>query len=73
MLLDFFVLMVLAGGVLSLALFVFRRLPLPDALASRAWIRRLYSSDTGVPYGIAIAAGALLVYPEVPWIKAFLA
>jgi prepilin peptidase CpaA len=31
---------------------------------------RLHHPESGVPYGIALAAGALMIYPETPWIKA---
>ncbi len=28
------------------------------------------TSRAGIPYGIALAIGALMVYPETEWIKA---
>ena len=67
---QFVVLTALAGGVLTLALLAFRRIPLPGVLIRVGWVDRLHASETGVPYGIAIAIGALLVYPKVPWIQA---
>jgi prepilin peptidase CpaA len=54
----------LAGGALVVCLLVLRRIPLPVALISRPWIARLYQKGQGVPYGVAIAAGALMVLPE---------
>ncbi|MBI1383395.1 MAG: peptidase [Rhizobiales bacterium] len=68
---QFIVLTAICGGVLTLVLLAFRRLPLPDRALAVKWIGRLHACETGVPYGIAIAGGALLVYPQVPWIKAF--
>jgi prepilin peptidase CpaA len=43
---------------------------LPYALASQPWLQRLHDSHSGIPYGIALAIGALMVYPETDWIKA---
>jgi len=57
----------LFGGALTLALLQFRMLPLPQALARQAWLERLHQKDAGVPYGIALAAAALAVYPQTQW------
>jgi prepilin peptidase CpaA len=32
-------------------------------------VQRLHRKDGGVPYGIALAAAALVVYPETLWIQ----
>ncbi|MBN8961177.1 MAG: prepilin peptidase [Rhizobiales bacterium] len=58
------------GGALTLLLLEFRRWPLPHVLAGQPWLLRLHHDETGIPYGIALAAGALMVYPETLWIKA---
>jgi prepilin peptidase CpaA len=60
----------LLGGVLTLAMIRFRLLPLPQILARQEWLKRLHQLDAGVPYGIALAAAALLIYPETQWMKA---
>ena len=60
----------LFGGVLTLAILQFRKLPLPAFLARQQWITRLHEPDGGVPYGIALAAAALLVYPKTGWMPA---
>jgi prepilin peptidase CpaA len=60
----------LFGGVLTLMLLEFRRWPIPYALTGQQWLLRLHHKETGIPYGIALAAGALMVYPETAWIKA---
>ena len=57
----------LLGGALSVGLIWFRMAPLPDWLARHDWAQRLHGKDAGVPYGIALAAAALAVYPETPW------
>jgi len=60
----------LIGGALTLLLLEFRRWPLPYALGSQDWLERLHRKETGIPYGIALALGALIIYPETDWIKA---
>ena len=39
-------------------------------LALSGLAARLHSKDTGIPYGIALAIGALMIYPETGWMKA---
>ncbi|MBH0238455.1 A24 family peptidase [Methylobrevis albus] len=65
--LPFFVWTALTGGGLTLALMIFRRVPLPAVLLRQPWIARLYSPEVGVPYGIALAAGGLIVFPQSVW------
>jgi prepilin peptidase CpaA len=60
----------LFGGALTLLLLQFRTLPLPKLLAGQEWLQRLHHKDGGVPYGIALAAAALAVYPQTPWMAA---
>jgi prepilin peptidase CpaA len=55
------------GGALTLLIMLFRSLPLPNLLASQHWAERLHRDDAGVPYGIALAAAALVVYPQTGW------
>lgn len=59
----------LFGGVLTFLLLRFRNMPLPAALSEQAWITRLHRTDAGVPYGIALAAAALVVYPHTSWMR----
>ncbi len=53
----------LAGGALTLGLLFFRKLPLPPLFASREWIARLHDPKEGVPYGVALSAGAFYAFP----------
>ena len=69
-LLSYLVYASLFGGALTLALIQFRLAPLPQALARQDWLERLHKKDGGVPYGIALAAAALAVYPETQWMTA---
>lgn len=69
-LMDFLLYASLFGGALTLLLLQFRQWPLPYGLAGQAWLARLHAKETGIPYGIALALGALMVYPETEWVKA---
>jgi len=62
----------LFGGALTVAIIQFRAMPLPQAFVGRDWAERLHRSDGGVPYGIALAAAALLVYPQTEWMAAII-
>jgi len=55
------------GGMLATALSMLRSVPLPGMLLAEAWAVRLHRRDAGIPYGIALAAGALLIYPYTSW------
>lgn len=69
-LLNYLIYTSLFGGALTLFLLEFRQWPLPYALGSQQWLLRLHGKDSGIPYGIALALGALLIYPETEWMKA---
>ena len=58
------------GGALTLLLLQFRQWPLPYALAGQSWLLKLHAKESGIPYGIALAVGALMIYPETEWIRA---
>jgi len=73
LLLPYIVYSGLLGGALTLMLLAFRNLPLPAALQQVKWIDRLHDKKEGVPYGIALAAAALLVYPQTTIFQHFLA
>jgi prepilin peptidase CpaA len=67
---DYLVYASLLGGVLTLLIVQFRHLPLPHILIGRDWAERLHRQGGGVPYGIALAAAALLIYPQTEWMTA---
>ena len=60
----------LFGGALTLLLLQFRQWPLPVMFAGQPWLARLHDKNTGIPYGIALTIGALMIYPETEWMKA---
>ena len=60
--------MVLAGGVATLALLLFRRVNLPQPVLSVPWVGRLHGAKEELPYGVAIAAGGLMAFSQAPLI-----
>jgi prepilin peptidase CpaA len=64
---DYLVYASLLGGALTLLIIQFRAMPLPRVFVGREWAERLHRLDGGVPYGIALAAAALMVYPHTEW------
>jgi len=69
-LLNYLVYASLFGGALTLFLLQFRQWPLPYALAGQPWLLKLHAKESGIPYGVALAVGALVVYPDTEWIRA---
>ncbi len=70
-LLSFVIMTAIYGMILTLGLLFFKRIPaLPLIMAQTHWISRLHDTRTGIPYGIAIAAAALMIYPQSPWFAA---
>jgi prepilin peptidase CpaA len=68
---DYLVYASLLGGALTLLIVQFRTLPMPRVLIGKEWAERLHRQGGGVPYGIALAAAALLIYPQTEWMTAF--
>lgn len=60
----------LIGGALTLAILFWRGTPLPVSFVGQNWLVRLHDAKAGVPYGIALAAGGLLAYPETAFMAA---
>ena len=69
-LLNYLVYASLFGGALTLLLLQFRQWPLPYPFAGQAWLLKLHAKESGIPYGIALAIGALTIYPDTDWIRA---
>ncbi len=52
------------GGLLTLLILYWRTALLPEFALKVNWIARLHHAKTGIPYGIALAAAGLMVYPN---------
>jgi prepilin peptidase CpaA len=58
------------GGILTFVILMVRRWPLPQWLARQQWLARLHEQGVGVPYGIALAAAGLFIYPDTQiWLQ----
>jgi prepilin peptidase CpaA len=51
------------GGALTVLLLTARQWPLPAFLAARPWIVKLHEPRAGIPYGVALAVGAIAILP----------
>ena len=65
--LDFIGLASIFGGALTLLILLFRRSVLPAFIIRQPWVQRLHKEKAGVPYGVALAAAGLVVYPHTVW------
>ncbi len=54
----------LFGGLLAVGLILLRQLPLPALLSRQAWIVKLHDAHSGIPYGVALVAGAFFLLPS---------
>jgi prepilin peptidase CpaA len=70
-LLEYLLVASMLGGGLTLLILNARGYLLPNFMAKVGWIARLHDQKTGIPYGIALAAAALLVYPSSGLWRAF--
>jgi prepilin peptidase CpaA len=62
-LLHYVVFASLFGGGLTIGILMLRKMPLPVFLTTHGWIARLTDRRAGIPYGVALAAGALASLP----------
>lgn len=63
----------LFGGLFALALILSRKHAQPFLAWAPRWLARLMEPKGDIPYGVAIAIGALVAYPASPMVAAFLA
>lgn len=64
-LLDYLTVTALAGGILTLAIIVYRRSALATRAGDNLFLRHL-AGARGVPYGIALGLGGLVAFPGSP-------
>jgi prepilin peptidase CpaA len=68
---EYVVLTSIAGGVLVMAILMYREMTPPIWLCGQEWATRLHKDAGGIPYGIALAAAGLWIYPRTPWLVTF--
>lgn len=54
------------GGVLTIAILVYRKSPFAARYADNMFLRHFGDERAGVPYGIALAAAGLMAFPDTP-------
>jgi prepilin peptidase CpaA len=60
-----------AGGLFTLALINVRKAASPYADMAGGWVAQLLRPDGDIPYGVAIAIGALAAFPSSPLVESF--
>jgi len=63
-LLEYTLISCLLGGALTIALLSLSKMPMPVILKQQNWFNRLHTLEDGIPYGLALAAGGILIYPS---------
>ena len=65
-LVEYLVASTLIGGLLTIAILLYRKSPLAAFTGQNPFLRHFADEKTGVPYGIALGLGGLLTYPDSP-------
>jgi prepilin peptidase CpaA len=66
-LLDYVLMVSLAGGILGTGILFYRSISPPLWLCRQEWAMRLHNKQGDIPYGIALAAAGLWIYPSTLW------
>lgn len=67
--LEFAIVAAILGGLLSLFIISTQNANLSIFAYKIEWLERFLSGRKGIPYGIALSAGALIIYPETFWLR----
>lgn len=65
-LVEYLTIAAIIGGVLTIAIMMFRGSPLAVYGGQIGFLRRLGSAEEGIPYGIALGIAGLLAFPDSP-------
>ena len=66
LLLVYFFVSSLFGGVLTIFILILRRWSVIQMLPPWRWLERLRDPKVGIPYGVALAAGVFMTYIQTP-------
>lgn len=72
-LLQYLVTSAIFGGMLTMAILAYRKSPLRVLAGNIGFLRRMADQNEGIPYGIALGLGGLIVYPESDMVRLALA
>jgi prepilin peptidase CpaA len=71
-LLPYLLVVSVLGGALTFAILWMKWNPLPKLAMHMPWLARIQDPKTGIPYGIALSLGGLLILPQTPvWVAVF--
>lgn len=68
-LMQYLVYSAFAGGVLTMLILSYRGSPLSVVTGQYAFLRNFADKDEGVPYGIALGFGGMVVYPDTALVQ----
>lgn len=63
---HYLVLSAACGGLLTIAILMFRNSPFRDYAGNNPFLRNIADTSLGIPYGIALATGGFLAFPSSP-------
>ena len=63
-LLEYVLVASVLGGALTIVMLSLHSLPMPNVLTRQYWFNRLHTLENGIPYGLALAAGGIYIYPS---------
>jgi len=65
-LVEYLVVSAFLGGVLTVAILMYRKSPISAYTGHNVFLRHFADQQSGIPYGIALGVGGLVVYPQTP-------
>jgi prepilin peptidase CpaA len=68
-LMPFAIYTALAGGALAIIMKTWQLVRIEHEVKDVAWLKQVIRTNLDLPYGVAIATGALLAYPATFWMK----
>jgi len=69
---TFLVVTALAGGALAIIMKVWQAIRIEHTMRDTAWLKQVFRAKLDLPYGVAIAVGAVVAYPDTWWMQAIL-
>lgn len=68
-LVQYFLIASLLGGLLTMAILMYRNSNLPVFVGNVGFLQRMAQKNEGIPYGIALGSAGLIVAPQMPLMK----
>lgn len=68
----FLVVTSLAGGALAILMKIWQAIRVEHTVRDAAWLKQVFRAQLDLPYGVAIAVGAVVAYPDTWWMQAIL-